>query len=417
MLRAASTYNGVTTSLWNESVNRASAFVKQQRDGLLSYSVDSGWDPEYAAQQSPNGTVKYVRTRNCYQIWKFGNSVFTQLYGDANGDFKCTDGDTEAQRNLDYGDVLTAIESIRSVPPADEYVMTPLAQGLCDTLTKLYNAGGSNVVLRSMLLESDGLENWSDAASACAGPYSSTTFDSTLRNTSNSEYYAWAGGTTPYSWQWRVYTAAVLNGFFNGTLTTTRADLDAVVVPDSMWAPGVLGLKENWSWIDFYMAATGLDSSIPGAEEQMKEMARKVTMHIDALYTFIPPQSSASAYAVGDPSDELKAFTRGLSEDSGGRFQKIQYRGDMSARPGLAHPYPGDVSDDSCVSIADYKMVIQPDAYNRPSSDSQFTARVDANRDGWVNLADASLVLKNKGCGYCQGTSGPFVTCKVPTLN
>jgi hypothetical protein len=74
---------------------------------------------------------------------------------------------------------------------------------------------------------------------------------------------------------------------------------------------------------------------------------------------------------------------------------------------GTTHKLAGDVDDSGCVDRADFSIIKQKDVwYQRAVQPLQIAIRADLNRDGWVNRADAQIVINNWGHG-CINPVGP----------
>lgn len=389
-----------TRSKWQEGILRAQNYVRtQQIDQEVRPSSDPNWDPNDATMNAGAATY-YPPASHCYAIWKFGNLAATQVYPDPTQQkfFCATEADGYTKNVIAYDTLANVLPTVP--PPEDSSVQTPLAGGLCTALRKVREAaeadqtGLANVqIRRSVILETDGLENSTptdpDPGMDCAGTSSGPTYTPDLLDPLHPGYLAWAGGLAEGSWQWKVYNMAFWDSPGRPPIYTTSTPL---------W-----GLKPGWSYLDFWTSFYGVPD-FAGTEAGM------VALNIDALYDYIPASAAGAAakkkakaslapppppVSSGSFPPSLQAWVKGMSKQTGGRYQAIVYNG--NALPGVVHSPAADVNDSGVVDIDDFYMLIGPNVYGRPTSDSAAAANCDINHDGFVDYHDIEVMAAQWG--------------------
>jgi hypothetical protein len=350
----------------------------------------------------------------------------------------------------DAGDA-TQTTSIRTVFRAITGVgNTPLADSLCQTLEKLQLATPGNS--RILTLETDAGEN--DSINPCASAVSTTNLDP---NATSFNFAALDWGlsvdTTNPSWEAKVMRRAVR---INGTGTAPSANpasnlaaenaainigpimsgenlpsgstgyglrIDAhfrICHPSdpppcpttTAFAPVMRGIN---------VGALGVASQTPmepkGTLRAPAIAPVKITPAMTAPFTVTTttaaPKTAALATAAATPapgvplidSNELLFFQALGHVNSKSTFHALV--ADSAVVFGTTHKLAGDVDDSGCVDGADYSIVKQKDVwFQRAVQPLQIAIRADLNRDGWVNKADAKIVIANWGHG-CRNPVGP----------
>lgn len=389
---------------WKEAIERASQRVLGQRDDKDQMPVtDANWfiNEEDDLNTPPTTDSFYPPAVHCYQIHIFAGSTVTKVYPDASSGlvYQCG-GDTITKNKAVYDTVRTFLNNL--APPASPGLMTPLTDGLCKVLDQSYFHAGFGENKRSIILESDGMENNSSdpAWVSCRGTTTGT-FNPNLRAATGSPFLKWGGGLPKESWMYKIYNKAFNN--------------DPAYYPDPALPPPwenktVLGIRAEPSTqrnFTFFINEANNWNDINFAKSQ----ARAAIMHVDALYDFVQPGATGAEVAARNAAafpTALKDFFKGLSVHSRGRFQKIQYN--ANNLPGAAHNPPGDVDDSGCVTTADVNHIRQTDTWLRPSNATPHTKLCDANRDGWINQLDINVAMARMntcrpGCTLATQTS------------
>ncbi|HET9956323.1 MAG TPA: dockerin type I repeat-containing protein [Polyangiaceae bacterium] len=379
-------FDGTThRSKWKEAVQQAISRVEGQRDNKdRRPSSDSTWeDPIYTP---PATSDFYPESSHCYQIWTFEDTSYTVRFP-TDGTWFCAAGaDGFTKDKSKYATVINQINTVAA--PASAGPTTPLAHSLCQALTIVRDAAQSdplygdpnNVqIRRSIIMQSDGLENSTPSTDQCYGSVPNTaTFNPTLASAAHPGFYEWAGGLAVNSWERKVYNMAFLSD-------PAEPPFPWTVGGNQYW-----GLKPDWNFLTFYQTVYNYPEAIA------IDASGLVSLNIDALFTYIPT-AAAKAAATPDVDPQLQALFRNYSKSTGGRYQRIQYDGTKAALLGTAHNPPADVSDDGCVNNADYSMITQSDVYGKRDSEGQIVKRADVTRDGWVNSKDRDLVMRTWG--------------------
>lgn len=405
MLDPSVVSGNITRNKWAEGILRAKNYVNTQKiDKEVRPNSDPTWDPNQATT-APGVAEYYPPAVHCYSIWRFGDLEATQVYPNPDSPdpqkFYCAaqaDGITKNAAGYDL--IVNQLNNLAQ--PANAGINTPLAGGLCTALRRVREAAEADPdissgvqIRRSIILESDGLENStpdnpSDPDNNCAGFHSSTDFKPDLVQVNHPAFLAWAGGLEENSWEWKVYNKAFWDSPNPPPIDTTSAT--------PLW-----GIRVGTSFLDFW---TEFYQIPPLGELQ----AGIVALNIDALYDYIPSSGTGAATAnlvasglvpppppvsSGSFPPSLQAFVRAMTESSGGRYQGIVYNG--NAPPGAVHNPPADVSGNGVVDAADWYMISAADVYNRPTSDSTAVANCDINHDGFVDFKDRDKVTQTWG--------------------
>ena len=369
-------------SKWRAGLDRAMARVAGQKIDQDQLPVtDPNWyvNEEDDLNVPPAVDSMYPPAIHCYAVWVFGGTSNVKVYPPAPQSFQCASTAQGAKDPNVYEAVRTALNTLS--PPASPAVTTPLADGLCTVLDETYLQAGAGEFARSVILESDGMEN-SSTQTLCKGSTAGTFNPDLVNPGQGGQFLKWAGGLPKDSWMYKVYNKAFNN--------------DPAFYPDpdaapSWPVPSILGLRVDptrRSFAHFYNEGFGINDLAFA-----RTLARSAVFHVDALYDFIQPGASAATVAAANAAfpDSLRGFLKGLSVHSRGRYQKIQYN--ANSLPGAAHNPPGDVDDSGCVTNADLNHIRQTDTWMRPSNATPHTRLCDANRDGWINNYDVQVVL------------------------
>jgi len=280
------------------------------------------------------------------------------------------------------------------VGPTVDDAATPLAQVACDAMDMIR---GETLPARFLRLESDGLENQSDATTKCAGAHSTTTYSAVL-------------GTLA------TFTYA------DAPTNSVVATVNALLVPtweSNMLAMGISGLL-TLSPAPGFFTATQVGAYTPPKPN------KPVIADIDFFDDYVPPGSGGSLAALrvgrgmdtmpvvatastgvtlsavaasANPYDSYAAFLAGLANVSGGRM--VRYRSDGGGGSDTQvnpHVIPGDVNDSGCVDDTDLSTLVSVFGQNvTPSNPTTYKA--DVTYDGVVDVHDYKLVLAQWGTG------------------
>jgi hypothetical protein len=382
---------------WQEGIRLARQRVEGQRDDK---DPRMPTDPNWYVNEDDDVTsaIKYAyypATTHCYQVSVFHEASVDQMYPPASSgqQFICAGTVNGVKQKQIYNDVVTLLNSLS--PPANTDVTTPLADGLCKALNDSAQWALPGDYTRSIILETDGLEN-SSSQSDCVGDNTGT-FNGTLVNAAHPEFLAWAGGAPSTSWMYKVYSKAIgytndVN-FYNAAPWVVNKS-DGVTFDHFVWgirAPGAGVTAEMQNLAYFFSESFGF---LPGNAQAGAFSARIALMNVDALYSYVPlgtPAATANALAVATYPDQLRNFFKGMAQHTRARYQKIQYKGSDFAAP--RHNPLGDVDNSGCTTTADLTQVRQVDVFGRAANSTPHTWLADANQDGWVDNSDALVVL------------------------
>jgi hypothetical protein len=379
----------VIKSKWREGLDRAMQRVAGQKiDKDQRMPTDPQWyvNEDDDLTKPPPADNYYPAATHCYRIWILADTAVTPVAIGSSTGWVCA-GTASAKNPQVYEDVRSTLNSLSA--PANLGISTPLADGLCEVLDRTNEVAGAGEWTRSIILESDGLEN-SSTLSLCKGTTAGT-FDPAAKHASNNSFFKWAGGVPKESWMYKVYNKSI--GAFNSV----------DFYPDPAASPpwpntSILGIRvspeSQSSLAYFYGEAYNLGSPQAGLS-----VSRIAVLNVDALYNFIPPgttAATAAAMQAATISDPLRLFFKGVGQHTRGRYQKIQFNASTPSKlPGEAKLVKGDANNTGCTTIVDYNTIRQSDVFGRPSNATPHTKQCDINRDGWVTQADATIVLQN----------------------
>lgn len=316
-----------------------------------------------------------------------------------------------------YATILAALSNIQNDTRYRAVVgpNTPLADSLCTAITSIESIAAANV--RNITFESDGGEN--SSLGVCSG-LESAAFTVPASATDVSTW-----GMTPGSWQDSVVRRGV-----HVTLPAATAVTQPLQTGDH------IGGSENliWAWrVDAHYGVCQPGDAPPCPAPGASPMALKASPLVAAapqivqsspteMITIRPfaalatPAAAAFvaaaplAAAASSPALNIAAADLGLFQGLGRSTPKSSFRSFIANSGtvfGTNHKLAGDVDDSGCVDHADFAEVTQSDVYlHEAVQPNQLAIRADLNRDGWVNKADALIVINNWGHG-CINSAGP----------
>lgn len=319
-----------------------------------------------------------------------------------------------------YQTIVTALSNIQNDTRYRAVVgpNTPLADSLCHAVTQIESVAGGSV--RNITFESDGGEN--SSLGVCSGPESNP-FTVPAAATDVSTW-----GMTVPSWQDSVVRRGV-----HVTLTEANAAAQPLVTGDHIGGAETL----EWAWrIDAHygvcqpgdappcpppgatamlVKAQSLAAAAPLVVQSAPSPMEVVSVQpfaalaTPAAVAFVAAAPLAAA-ASSSPAFNISAADLGLFTGLGQSTKKSTFRSYVANSGvvfGTTHKLAGDVDDSNCVDHADFSEVTQSGVYlHQAVQPNQLAIRADLNRDGWVNKADAQIVISNWGHG-CINSAGP----------
>src|SRR5512133_3839644 len=320
---------------------------------------------------------------HCIAVWVFADNAYRQVYPPNtsgqpwipdpaamnNGDFACaaSDGDT-AHYTAARTYLKDHVEYESTIAPQNGMPMTPLADATCAAIQASRTVQAKNSgSWRRIVLYSDGLEN------ASSGECSTTeatpgegileyAFDRLAKDTSG-QYYKWAGGTPANSWQYKMFSKAIVmnidpyaSGFIATASTGKTVNIGGVSYVDL--DSRTVTPEESFSQF--------LSRAIKGAASAV--VTKRAAVDVYAIYNFAQVQSNIPAH--------LQAFYDTLAARTGGTSIRVEYNangpvGVVNPKSGGNDGYhsyktclnrlDGDTDCSGVVNEADFNQVLQSD--------------------------------------------------------
>lgn len=403
MTDPAKVSSGDTISKWNEAFTLMYAKLEAQA---------AGTELDWFGNAMP-------KRKHCIAVWVFAGSTYRQVYpltpsstgqpwtpdpaAMNNSYFTCAADDTDRTHYTAVADYLkNHVQFEPTIAPQDMGPRTPLADATCAALqgTRTVQTGNSTA-WRRVVLYSDGIEN--ESSGECSGD-TGYLFDPKAKDSSGT-YYLWAGGTPATSWQYKMFSKAVVNNpdpYASGMVATATTGKTIGGVTYFDLDTRAANPEESFSQF--------LTRAIKGGTAAV--MQKRVSLDVYALYDFIQGQSNIST--------DLQAFYDTLSKNTGGASIRVEYDingvvGVVDPKSGLKdrqnHDYKncknrldGDTDCSGSVGEADFNQVLQIDVWNQPvvlGHDGvapivhELRNKADHNRDGYIDDKDLDMVLMN----------------------
>jgi len=297
---------------------------------------------------------------------------------------------------------LTSVQTLLTTavspgPPVNDSA-TPLAGAFCkavDFLKQLRIDKADPNLQLLIKLESDGLENATPVGDQCQGidsgagnPFVPPALPAVFTPATGPRQTV--DGLLLPSWQSNMLDKAITG------IAHTNVDDATAFVPPSAGAPVIVNTTFLQTFIgaSFARILSPLDPNAP-ADVDVSPVAQ-------ARSSF-----TALAAATGPSTTEnFLSFLTGLSEATGGRMVAMGSGSPLPpGDPGAIHIIPGDANDDSCVDLADHKLLSS--VYGQTvSAANPDTFRADLSRDGVVSTADFLILKRDWGLG-CAVSPGP----------
>ncbi len=356
---------------WDDAINAASQWV--QLDRLTAPLIDRA----YSIWTFRNDTTSGGTQNGIRQIWPEPTSADCYQYDTDTG--FCTLPRSSATEPPGYDELQLRLETVRETHRPVTGPNTPLAHSLCAGMEELRTIPG----IKRIIVESDGGENATLAADPCHGvasdDFGDWSVDLSLRALSD-----W--GMTLDSWQAKV---------------VRRAARLLLPIDTAVASPLT---ATDWFPFDFvWHVDVHFQTSVPaGATTRTFSPRNKAT---ESVTNTRAASASLTADASGILDSELSLFGN-LGHVNPGSTTSSFVR-TTGTGFGVDHPITGDVDNSGCVDRADLCLMMREDVWAQSAvAPNELAVLADLNRDGWVTMADRSLVFSEWGAGC--GTPAPL---------
>jgi hypothetical protein len=350
---------------WDDAINAANLWL--QADRLLAtargYSI---WTFKSDAEQ--DGVVR---------VWPQPDSLDCSSFDEASG-FCRVSSDAE------YAALQDRLENMRESHRAVAGPSTPLASSLCDVVSEMAALPG----LKRIVLESDGGENATRAAHACAGEDSQP-------------FAAWELDLDDWGMSLDSWQARVIRRLARMSQAAFAAVQAGPLQPSDTIPADVLWMVD----LHFGLSAPSALAAPPPAAFVLKSRALEQPSEARASRG-LAALSISSLAAAPQPSAELDMLRELVAASPGSRL--TQYEPLVDGTPGMDHAVAGDADDSGCVDLADYSLVTHASTWlTRALTPDSAAARADLTRDGWVNQQDVSFLVAQWGHGCAAPIAAP----------